>query len=147
MPRISAPICLVNGTTSNLVLLPTATSMALLSVCSASAVNARTPLFVLTRGLFGGDRNGGRGGAMPHIAARQRRQDALDQGARRLGAQLDGDAVASAFAFIGEVDGEHVIERRVIRMVVIDVRGVDPHPALTTLGAADQRRLFDDVRG
>src|SRR4029077_15654975 len=65
---------------------------------------------------------------------------------RRLGAQLDGDAVATALALVSEVDGEHVIERRIVGMVVIDVGGVDPHPALTPFGAADQRRLFDDVR-
>ncbi len=82
---------------------------------------------------------------MSRFAARQCRKDAIDYCARRFGAELDRYAVTPALAFIGEVDSEHMIERRVIRMIEIDVRGADPHPALAALGAANQRRLFDDV--
>ena len=79
------------------------------------------------------------------LPARQRGKNPLDQRARRIGGQLDRDAITPALAFIGEVDGEHVIERRVIGMVEIDIGGVDPHPAFTAFGAADQRGFFDDV--
>src|SRR5271163_4121701 len=82
---------------------------------------------------------------MSRLTARQRRFNARDQRARRVGTELDGDTIAAALAFIGEVDSEHVIERRVIRMIEIDVRGVDPHPAFAALGAADERRLLDDI--
>ncbi len=60
-------------------------------------------------------------------------------------AQLDRDAVAAAFTLIGEVDPKHMVERGMIGMIEIDVRGVDPHPALAAFGAADERCLFDDI--
>ena len=94
---------------------------------------------------FRRDGHGRRGHGVRDLAARQRRKDTVDQRARRIGAQLDRDAVAPALALIGEVDGQHVVERRVIRMVEIDIGGVDLHPALAALGAADKSGFFDDV--
>ncbi len=82
---------------------------------------------------------------MRGLTARQRGKNSVDQGARGIGAELDRDAVAPALAFIGEVDGEHVVEGGVIRMIEIDVGGVDLHPAFAALGAADESGLFDDV--
>src|ERR1700680_3854703 len=63
-----------------------------------------------------------------------------------MGAELDRDAAAPALAFIGEVDGQHMVEGGMIRMVEINVGGVDLHPALAALGAADEGGLFDDIR-
>src|ERR1043166_7840982 len=84
--------------------------------------------------------------AVLFLADLKRLQDLLDQLTRRLGAELDCDALASAVRIAGEVDRERVIERRMVRVVVIDVGVVDPHPAPGSLGAADERRLLDDVR-
>ena len=78
------------------------------------------------------------------LAALQRREDRAHQLARRLGADLDRDALAPAVRGIDEVDAERVVERRMERMVVIDVRGVDLHPA-AALGAAGQSGFLDDV--
>src|SRR5579863_1158775 len=82
---------------------------------------------------------------MGNLAALQRGKNPLDQRARRIGAELDRDAVVSAFALIGEVDGEYMVERRMIGMIEIDIGGVDRHPAFAALGAADQCRFFDNV--
>jgi hypothetical protein len=82
---------------------------------------------------------------MRGLSTRQRSENSVHKGSRRLGAQLDRHAVAAAFTFIGEVDGEHMVERRVVGMIEIDVRGIDAHPALTAFGAADECGLFDDV--
>src|SRR5262249_24551493 len=85
MPRISAPMCLLRGTTSNLVLVMTV--MVLPSGGCLAAVQQRPGP------LFGRDRNPMRGLAVLDLAARQRREDLLDQAARRFGAQLDRDAL------------------------------------------------------
>jgi hypothetical protein len=77
--------------------------------------------------------------------ALQRRQDLIDQLARRLRAQFDGDARAAAVRRVDEVDAERMVERRVIRVVEIDIRGVDPHPAIGSLRAAGKRGFPDDV--
>src|SRR5580692_6215603 len=82
---------------------------------------------------------------MRDLAARKRGEDTIDQRACRLRAELDRNAVTATLAFIGEVDGKHVIEGRVIRMIEIDVSGVDLHPAFTALSAADQRGFFNDI--
>ena len=82
---------------------------------------------------------------MRRFAACQRSEDAIDQRARRFRTQFDRHAIAAALAFIGEVDGEHVVERGVERMVEIHVRGIDLHPALAAFGAADEGCFFDDV--
>ena len=78
------------------------------------------------------------------LAAFQRRQDRAHQFARRFRADLDRNALASAVGGIDEVDAERVIERRVERMVVVDVGGVDLHPA-AAFGAAAQSGFLDDV--
>src|SRR5580704_4866818 len=83
---------------------------------------------------------------MRGLAARKRGKDSLHQRPRGVGAKLHRHPVAAAFALIGEVDGKHVIERRVIGMVEIDIGGIDPHPAPAALRATDQRSLFDDIR-
>jgi hypothetical protein len=60
-------------------------------------------------------------------------------------AQFHRDAIAPAIRFADEVDAERMIERRVEGMVVIDVGGVDPHPAVRPLGAAKKLGLLNDV--
>src|SRR5215468_5382502 len=72
--------------------------------------------------------------------------DLLDQLASGLRTELDRNSLASAGGLIGEIDAECVVERRVRRMVVIDIGGIDRHPPLRSLGAAvAQRRLHHDV--
>src|ERR1700732_3702712 len=83
---------------------------------------------------------------MHGLATRQRGENSIDQGARRIGAELDRDAVAPALAFIGEVDGQHMVEGGMIRMVEINVGGGDLHPALAALGAADEGGPFEYIR-
>ena len=70
----------------------------------------------------------------------QRLVDALDQSARRLRAELHGDAGAGPAGRVGEVDVERVVERRVERMVEVDAGRGDAEPALRPLGAAGDRR-------
>src|ERR1700756_3157081 len=82
---------------------------------------------------------------MCRFTARQRGKDARHQGAGGIGAQFDCHAIASTLAFVGEVDRENVVKRRIIRMIEIDIGGVDPHPPFTTFGAADESGLFHDV--
>src|SRR4029077_8343299 len=66
---------------------------------------------------------------------------------RRFTGNLDGDALAPAIGFADEVDAQCVIELRLVGMVVIDVGGVDPHPAaVRSLGGADEPGLLDNVR-
>ena len=84
-------------------------------------------------------------GAVRGVAARQRRLDLLDQRQRGLPRNLDRDALAPAVGLADEVDAQRMVERRMVGMVVIDVGGVDPHPAARSLGAAGHRGLFDDV--
>src|SRR5262249_25969622 len=95
--------------------------------------------------LLGRDRRGVRA-AVFDLAARQRRENFLDQTARRFRAQLDGDALAAALGLVEEVDAERMVEGRVEGVIVVDVGGVDPHPAVRPLGAAHELRLLDDVR-
>ena len=59
--------------------------------------------------------------------------------------EFDRDPVTATLPFIGEVDGQHMIERRMIGMIEIDIGGVDAHPAFAALGAADESGLFDDI--
>ena len=56
-----------------------------------------------------------RGLAMRGFAARKGAKNAIDQRASGFRAQLDRDTVTAALALIGEVDGEHMVERRMIR--------------------------------
>src|SRR5712691_11055092 len=138
-PRISAPICLVRGTTSNLVLVMTVIVLAPGLRDLPAALSNAGP-------LLGGDRRGARRPAVLDLAARQCREDFLDQLARWFRAQLDRDALAAALGLVDEVDTQHMVERRMEGVVVIDVGGVDPHPAARPLGAAHELRLLDDVR-
>src|ERR1700720_413820 len=87
-PRISAPICLVRGTTSNLVLVMTVMVLAP-GGCFPNDAVERGPLFRRAR-------RGVPRPAVLDLAARQRREDFVDQPARRFRAQLDGDALAAA---------------------------------------------------
>src|SRR6185312_10872683 len=78
------------------------------------------------------------GAASPvrRLACRQRRLDLLDQELGRLGAELEGDALAAAIGFADEIDVQRMVEGRVIGVIVIDRGAVDPHPAASALGAA-----------
>jgi hypothetical protein len=78
------------------------------------------------------------------FATRQRREDRANEVARRLGADLDRDSLTSAVRGIDEIDAEGMVERCVERMVIIDVCGVDLHPA-AALGAAGESGFFNDV--
>src|SRR5690349_10896840 len=82
---------------------------------------------------------------MRYFTARERGKNARHQGAGGIGAQFDRHAVASALAFVGEIDGENVVKRRIIRMIEIDIGGVDPHPPFTAFSAADESGLFHDI--
>src|ERR1700687_5211926 len=57
--------------------------------------------------------------AMRYLTAGERRKNALHQSACRIGAQFNRRPIAAALAFIGEVDGQHVIQRGMIRMAEI----------------------------
>src|ERR1700685_1641553 len=140
MPRISAPMCLVSGTTSR-----RAAPDAFADTDSCVASDICEPPHSSCCCLFRGDRHCRRRQCVRGFTARQCGKNSIDQGARGIGAKLHRDAVAPALAFIGEVDGQHVIEGGVIRMIVIDVGGIDLHPALAALSAADKSGLFDDV--
>src|ERR1043166_6014098 len=84
---------------------------------------------------------------MADVTARQCRLDPLDQLQRRLPRNLDGDALAPAVGLADEVDAERMVELRLVGMVVVDVGGVDPHPAaVRPLRGADEPGLFNDVR-
>src|SRR5579872_697515 len=159
MPRISAPICLVSGTISNDPLVAfgfTATFISFLprglwrrqstppiAMDFSNGKARRSDARLTAHASLGSDWH--LRGDVRRLAARKRGQDAIDQSARRLRAQFDGHAVAAALAFISEVDGEHVIERRVERVIEINVRSVDFHPALAAFGAADEGRFFNNV--
>src|SRR5277367_3509535 len=82
-----------------------------------------------TPGRWMWSRRGGPGGG-------QRLIDALDEPARRLGAELDGDPGTRTTRRVGEVDVERVIERRMERVVEVHAGRRDRHPTLRTLGAA-----------
>src|SRR6516164_1817259 len=84
--------------------------------------------------------------AVLDFTAGQGGEDLRDQLARGSGAQFDRDTFAPAVRFADEVDAERMIERRMEGMIVIDVGGVDPHPAARPLGAAQELGLLDDVR-
>src|SRR3982074_2144332 len=80
------------------------------------------------------------------FAIRERGLDLLDQFAGGFGTQFDGDALTPTGSLVDEIDAERMVERGVERMIVIDIGGVDGHPALRSLGAAvTQRRFHDDV--
>src|SRR5262249_2441022 len=138
-PRISAPICLLSGTTSNGAAPGVRVGVA---SCVASDMSD-LPYFLV--GLLRGDGDRRRRNSMGRLAARERSHNAIDQRPRRVGAELHRNAVAPALALIGEVDGEHVVEGGVVRMIEIDVGGVDLHPTFAAFGATDERRFFDDV--
>ena len=93
-----------------------------------------------------GDRGGVRRGRynMLALAQFQRRQDRAYEFARGVRADLHGNAFAPAVRRIDEIDRQRVVKLRMERVVVIDVGGVDLHPA-AALGAADERRFLDDV--
>src|ERR1700722_554759 len=93
------------------------------------------------RSLVGRDRDG-----VLAFAIGKRRFDLLDQLAGGLRTELDRNSLAPASGLIDEIDSECVVERRVHRVVVIDIGGIDRHPPLRSLGAAvAQRRLHHDV--
>src|SRR5215510_10007964 len=61
-------------------------------------------------------------------------------------ALLRRDPLAPACRLVDEVDTERMVERRVEGMVIVDVGGIDPHPAVRSLGAAVELGLLDDIR-
>src|SRR6516162_1743700 len=135
-PRISAPICWLSGTTSNLVRVTTVMVVApRLSGPRAESSLRRDRRRGVVRRL-----------AVLNLAAGQGGEDLRNQLARGGRAQFHRDALARAVRFADEVDAERMIKRRVEGMVVIDVGGVDPHPAARPLGAAQELGLLDDVR-
>src|SRR6266487_3291089 len=136
-PRISAPICLLSGTTSNLVRVMTV--MAVLPRSSWASNRARHSAATGARRVAGRL-------AVLDFAAGQGGEDLRNQLARGRRAQFHCDALAPAIRFADEVDAERMIERRVEGMIVVDVGGVDPHPAVRPLGAAQELGLLDDVR-
>src|ERR1700687_5432177 len=137
MPRISAPMCLDSGTTSKGAA-PAGAFCAPPEICVESDMSS-LPVSI---GSLRGDRHSRRGRGVSGFPARQRGKNPLDQSARGIGAELDRDTIAAALTFIGEVDGQHVIEGGMVRMVEIDIGGIDPHPALAALGAADESGFF-----
>ena len=83
--------------------------------------------------------------AMLELAARQGGKDFLHQETCRLRAQFHCYPFAAPLRLIDEIDAEGMIERRMERMVVIDVGGVDAHPSVRSLGAAHELRFLDDI--
>src|SRR5436190_19007769 len=134
-PWISAPMCLLRGMTSKRVRV--STLMAPLP--ARSAVTRRALLFGRLHRVV-------RRLAVLDFAVGQRGENLRYQLARGGRAQFHRHAIASAIRFADEVDAERMIERRVEGMIVIDVRGVDAHPAVRSLGAAQELGLLDDVR-
>jgi len=55
-------------------------------------------------------------------------------------------AIATAFGLVDEIDAEGMIERRMKGVIIVDVGGVDPHPAIRPLGAAQELGLLHDIR-
>src|ERR1700687_4127868 len=139
MPRISAPMCLVSGATSK-----GAAPAGALRAAPETCVESDMSGLPVSIGSLRGDRHSRRGRrrSVSGFPARQRGKNPLDQSARGIGAELDRDTIAAALTFIGEVDGQHVIEGGMVRMVEIDIGGIDPHPALAALGAADESGFF-----
>src|ERR687887_591612 len=133
-PRISAPIYLLSGTTSNRVRVSTVMGASRGLRCHAGSSS------------FGSGRGRVVRFAMLDFAAGQGGKNFCHQLARGGGAQFHRDAIAPAIRFADEVDAERMIERRVEGMIVIDIGGVDPHPALGSLGAAQKFGLLNDVR-
>ena len=129
MPRISAPICVLSGTTSSFVLV-----MTFMGLPPGNQVCVIPPY-----------RRVRRRPAMLDLAARERGEDLLDQLARGLRAELHRDTLTPALGLVDEVDAECVVERRVKGVIVVDVGGIDPHPAVRSLGAAQEPGLLDDV--
>ena len=81
---------------------------------------------------------------MCRFAAGERGKDARHQCAGGIGTQFDRHAVTSALAFIGEVDRKNVVKGRIIRMIEMDIGGVDPHPSFTAL-ALPTRAVFSTM--
>ena len=81
-------------------------------------------------------RSGVHGPRMRRFPAGQRSKDLAHQRARGVGAQLHGHPLARTVGLADEIDAERVIERRVIGVIEIDIGGIDPHPAVRSLGAA-----------
>src|SRR6516164_4348833 len=133
-PRISAPICLLSGTTSNLVRVMTVMAV-LPRLQGASSLSLRRDRRRRVVGRL----------AMLDFAAGQSGEDLRNQLARGRRAQFHRDALAPAIRFADEVDAERVIERRVEGMIVVDVGSVDPHPAVRPLGAAHELGRFDEI--
>src|SRR5262245_15119119 len=136
-PRISAPICWLSGTTSSLVRVIT------VMAGSSAIIRCLAPSFSFRR-----DRRRGvvRRLAVLDFAGGQGGEDLRNQLARGRRAQFDRDALAPAVRFANEVDAERMIKGRMEGMIVVDVGGVDPHPAAGPLGAAEELGLLDDVR-
>src|SRR5215813_12875500 len=130
-PRISAPICLLSGTTSNLVRV-----MTVILVPPRFSGPRAEPSFRRCR-----RRGEVRRLAVLGLAAGQGGEDLRNQLARGRCAQFHRDALAPAVRFADEVDAERMIEGRMEGMIVIDVGGVDPHPAARPLGAAQELGL------
>ena len=80
------------------------------------------------------------------FAACERRQDALHQRARRVGAQFHRNTFRCAVGLANEVDRQRMGERSVVGVIEIYVRRVDAHPAVRPLGAARNGGFLDDVR-
>src|SRR6516164_7888568 len=114
MPRISAPMCCVSGTTSSRVLV-------------ATVMTPSSHRFCLPPGL-----------AVLYFTARQGCKNFFHQLARCICAELDRHALAPALGLVDEIDPESVIELSVERMVVINVGCIDAHPAVRALGAPDE---------
>src|SRR5207253_274891 len=65
---------------------------------------------------------------------------------RGLRVHLHGNACARAHGAVHEVDEDRVVQRRVHRMVIGDVRAVDGEPAVGAFAAAHHRGLLTDPR-
>src|SRR5262249_11613864 len=134
-PWISAPMCLLRGTTSKRVRVSTLMA----PPPARPAVGAPSFLFRRLAGVVPGL-------AVLDFAVGERGENLRDQLARGGCAQFHRHAIAAAGGFANEVDAERMVERRVEGMVVIDIGGVDAHPAVRPLGAAQELSLLDDVR-
>src|SRR5262249_25981717 len=136
-PRISAPICLLSGTTSSLVrvmtvmAVPPRLSGASRRTCHSAAAAAAAW-----------------GAALPCSTSPPAKAAGIFSTRPRPDPPLRSPRtpLAPPIRFADEVDAERVIERRVEGMIVVDVGGVDPHPAVRPLGAAQKLGLLDDVR-
>src|SRR6516225_5552444 len=138
-PRISAPICRVSGTTSIRLLAMTSMTHSFAGAVVGVSLGRESLAGNMAIGL------GMRELGMLDLAARQGGKDFLHQETCRLRAQFHCYPFAAPLRLIDEIDAEGMIERRMERMVVIDVGGVDAHPSVRSLGAAHELRFLDDI--